>query len=458
MSQIVIHGGKPLYGEIAIDGMKNAALPIIFATLLCHEPVTLHGVPNVSDTADALQILYAMRANVTNVNVNTVVVDTANLVPRSSPFALVSRIRASSYLLGAELGRFGITKVAMPGGCNFGKRPLDIHLDGFHALGATMEYAGNNITGEAIGGLHGTGITLRFPSVGATANILLACVTAEGTTVISGAKQSVGSDLVFPDKLSNGEDGAAVVEIGEAAFTPSVYTESKIATVTTPLYLTKISDGAFYQVKTLKTLTITPSRDYRNPTKRAGLIIGDSAFASTALESVLIPETVTNIADYAFINCAKLKTIVFAGNEKIACSGAAFERCGYETEGGIRIYMSDDFKRENDGLVDDIIAHNPSVKVTPMVGYSPAVGTRIAALTPDDNDKVSILVDVKTLVNGTLPDPSTVRLRYAPTVEGLSGDGVALEGLTKQVFDDGMLLFEFVKPNSEQAFFTVVIE
>jgi len=186
-SKIIIRGGKPLYGEVAVSGMKNSALPIIFATLLVHGQVTLHNVPKVSDTIDALKILFSMGASVETVDNQTVKIDTAKLIPGTSPLALVSRIRASCYLLGAELGRFGQTKVAQPGGCNFGKRPLDIHLSGFQALGATVEYSGEFIFGDAIDGLKGTGINLRFPSVGATVNMLLAAVTADGTTVLSNA-------------------------------------------------------------------------------------------------------------------------------------------------------------------------------------------------------------------------------------------------------------------------------
>jgi UDP-N-acetylglucosamine 1-carboxyvinyltransferase len=185
---MIIQGGRPLYGEIPVSGMKNAALPILFATILVGDVCTLENIPGVSDISTSLELLRRMGAQITYLSPTTVRIDTTYIRQGSSPDELVRKMRGSSYLLGAELGRFGYTRIAWPGGCDFGGcRPLDLHLKGFRALGARTEAEGGFICAEADGHLVGGSVYFDIASVGATVNVILAAVMAEGLTVIDNA-------------------------------------------------------------------------------------------------------------------------------------------------------------------------------------------------------------------------------------------------------------------------------
>ncbi|MBR7099526.1 MAG: UDP-N-acetylglucosamine 1-carboxyvinyltransferase [Clostridia bacterium] len=186
-SKIIIQGGKPLSGEVTVSGMKNAALPILFATILIRGSCTLENIPPVNDISLSLEILRRMGATVEHLDRTTVRIDTTNVVQGASPKELVSIIRGSSYLLGAELGRFGKADSGWPGGCDFGVRPLNLHFKGFEALGGTVQNIGDRIHMEAPNGLSGSYVYFDLASVGATANVMLAAVLAEGTTVIENA-------------------------------------------------------------------------------------------------------------------------------------------------------------------------------------------------------------------------------------------------------------------------------
>lgn len=188
MEILVINGGKPLNGSITIGGMKNAALPIIFASILTEDTCTLENLPNVSDVTRSLEILKAMGARITYNKDGSVNIDTTVINQGSSPYDKVNKLRASTYLLGAELARFGRAKVGWPGGCDFGVRPLDQHEKGFENLGATVSREKGYImleTGER--GLNGASVYLDFASVGATVNVMLAATKAKGRTVIDNA-------------------------------------------------------------------------------------------------------------------------------------------------------------------------------------------------------------------------------------------------------------------------------
>lgn len=186
-TKIIIQGGKPLYGNIAISGMKNAALPILFATILVGGTCTLNNIPEVDDIATSLEILHQMGAVVRHRKNGTVSIDTAHIKQGTSPASFVKQMRGSTYLLGAELGRFGKADVGHPGGCDFGTRPLDQHMKGFEALGAHVENEGGYIRLTSPNGLHGSSVYFDVASVGATVNVILASVFAEGTTVIDNA-------------------------------------------------------------------------------------------------------------------------------------------------------------------------------------------------------------------------------------------------------------------------------
>ena len=187
MTKYVIHGGKPLFGDVTISGAKNAAVAIIPAALLVKGVCRVENIPQISDVTVLLGILKDLGANIRSLNPHAVEIDCTHVMNASIPDEVARRCRASSYLLGALLGRFGVADVAMPGGCNFGTRPIDQHIKGFTALGAQVELQNGYVHLQANDGLKGTTIFLDKVSVGATINIMLAAVLAEGMTVIENA-------------------------------------------------------------------------------------------------------------------------------------------------------------------------------------------------------------------------------------------------------------------------------
>ena len=185
--RIIINGGNQLFGDVYIDGMKNAALPIIFATILTKDKCIIENLPTVSDVLLSLEILREMGAKVRNISPTTVEIDTSTLRFEAAPYDLVGKMRASTYLLGAQLGRFGKATVGWPGGCDFGVRPIDLHIKGFESLGATVAIENGYINATAADGLLGNTVYFDIASVGATVNVMLAAVTADGVTIIENA-------------------------------------------------------------------------------------------------------------------------------------------------------------------------------------------------------------------------------------------------------------------------------
>ncbi len=185
MKKYVIHGGKPLYGKVEISGAKNAAVGIIPAALLVQGPCRIENLPEVSDVDILLNILRDLGAKVRLINRTTVEVDCAGARCQTVPYDAGRKLRASYYLLGAMLGRFGEARVPMPGGCDFGSRPIDQHLKGMAALGAEVKVENGYMCATTeTGRMKGSQIYLDVASVGATMNLMLAAVLAEGTTVI----------------------------------------------------------------------------------------------------------------------------------------------------------------------------------------------------------------------------------------------------------------------------------
>ncbi|MGI6013716.1 MAG: UDP-N-acetylglucosamine 1-carboxyvinyltransferase [Oscillospiraceae bacterium] len=188
MDKYIIKGGKPLYGEVEISGAKNAAVAIIPAALLVDGVCRIENIPQISDTDMLLSILTHLGAKIKLVNKTTMDIDCTTVRQADAPFELMRKIRASYYLIGSMLGRFGYAKTTMPGGCNFGVRPIDQHVKGMKALGAEVEVKNGFVYAEVPNGrLQGTDIYLDKVSVGATMNIMIAAATAEGTTVIENA-------------------------------------------------------------------------------------------------------------------------------------------------------------------------------------------------------------------------------------------------------------------------------
>lgn len=187
MEKIIIKGGNPLYGSVTISGAKNAALPIISACILNKETCIIDNIPPVSDINILLEILSVMGADVKMLTKNSVEINCKNIIQGSSPNKLACKLRGSSYILGAELGRFHKASVYSPGGCSIGPRPLDLHMKAFEALGAECSHKNGRIEVEAEEGLEGNTVFFDKVSVGATVNTILASVMAEGTTIIDNA-------------------------------------------------------------------------------------------------------------------------------------------------------------------------------------------------------------------------------------------------------------------------------
>jgi len=185
MKQLVINGNKELTGEIKISGAKNSVVALIPAAILSDEEVTLYNVPNISDTNALIDIIKLLNGSVTYEN-ETMKIDTSKIENKVVPESLSKKLRASYYFMGALLSKFKYAEIYFPGGCNIGSRPIDFHINGFKKLGAEVTIEGNKYIFKA-DKLKGARIYLDFASVGATINIMLAAVKAEGTTHISNA-------------------------------------------------------------------------------------------------------------------------------------------------------------------------------------------------------------------------------------------------------------------------------
>ena len=188
MTKYVINGGRPLHGEVEISGAKNAAVAIIPAALMVDGVCRIENLPQISDVSTLLSILKEMGAEIRLVNKRTIDIDCTRVGTSRATFDTMRRIRASYYLIGALLGRFGSADVAMPGGCNFGGvRPIDQHIKGFHAMGAHISIRNGIVSAETDGQLIGSTIYLDMASVGATINLMLGATLAQGMTYIENA-------------------------------------------------------------------------------------------------------------------------------------------------------------------------------------------------------------------------------------------------------------------------------
>ena len=184
----MIHGGKPLHGEVEISGAKNAAVAILPAALLVDGVCRIENVPDISDVTMILGIMKDLGANVRTINPTTVELDCSKVYKQNVPYELARQIRASYYLIGALLGRFGRAEVPPPGGCDLGVRHIDQHLKGFSAMGAEIQVENGFIhAASPTGRLHGAQVYLDVVSVGATMNILIAAALADGLTIIENA-------------------------------------------------------------------------------------------------------------------------------------------------------------------------------------------------------------------------------------------------------------------------------
>lgn len=186
MKKIIINGKKPLTGEVAISGAKNSAVALIPAAILADSPVTLEGVPDIQDVHSLIEILEEMGAQTTFED-NTLIIDPTELVSIPMPKGKINSLRASYYFMGSLLGKFGEGVVGLPGGCYLGPRPIDLHIKGFEALGATVTNEHGAMYLRTEKELQGTRIFMDMVSIGATINVMLAAVKAKGKTIIENA-------------------------------------------------------------------------------------------------------------------------------------------------------------------------------------------------------------------------------------------------------------------------------
>lgn len=187
LDKFIINGGNPLRGEVAISGAKNAAVAIIPAVILADGPCRIENIPNISDVKAINRILYEMGATVKTIDKNTIEIDPTTVDTDIVPYELARHIRGSYYFIGALLGRYRHAEVSLPGGCNFGVRPIDQHLKGFEALGCQCNIKENGMIEVGAKELKGANVYMDMVTVGATMNIMLAAVKAKGLTVIENA-------------------------------------------------------------------------------------------------------------------------------------------------------------------------------------------------------------------------------------------------------------------------------
>ena len=225
MERIAVRGGGPLKGRVRVLGAKNAVLPDLLATLLAPGRYRLANVPGINDVSIMGKVLDHLGA-VCRIEGNALDVDVTGPLNPEAPIDLVRMMRASILALGPLLARCGEARVALPGGDDFGTRPIDMHLDGFRRMGASFELAHGVLHGKVAGSLRGADIDLEFPSVGATENLMLGAVLADGTTtIVNAAREPEIQDLAaFLGEMGARIDGAGTSTIrieGVAELTPA---------------------------------------------------------------------------------------------------------------------------------------------------------------------------------------------------------------------------------------------
>ncbi len=225
--QIVVRRSSLLSGEVLVPGAKNSVLKLMAATLLAEGEYRLTNVPDIADVRTMCELLEALGMSTQRVSAHELVVVNSGGITPIAPFELVDRIRASINLLGPLLGKYGHVDIAMPGGDDFGSRPIDLHVAGLEAMGAVFDLNRDGVKATATH-LHGVQITLKFPSVGATENILMAAVLADGVTVIDNAAREpeIGDLCSMLNKM-----GAKIAGVGTGKMTITGVTPNELHSV-----------------------------------------------------------------------------------------------------------------------------------------------------------------------------------------------------------------------------------
>jgi UDP-N-acetylglucosamine 1-carboxyvinyltransferase len=226
--QIVVQRSSMLHGEVQVPGAKNSVLKLMAATLLAEGEFRLTNVPDIADVTTMCELLETLGMSTQRLDAHELLLTNTGKITPIAPFELVDRIRASINLLGPLLGKYGHVDIAMPGGDDFGSRPIDLHVAGLEAMGAIFDLTRDGVKATATH-LHGAQITLKFPSVGATENILMAAVLADGVTVIdNAAREPEIGDLC---NMLN-EMGANIAGVGTAKLTITGVAPSALHAVT----------------------------------------------------------------------------------------------------------------------------------------------------------------------------------------------------------------------------------
>lgn len=241
MDSIVVTGGAPLNGQIAIAGAKNAALTLMPATLLSEEPLTLTNAPRLSDIATMTALLQSLGVEVTSMQDGKVqVLSSHAMTSTTADYEIVRKMRASNLVLGPLLARHHRAVVSLPGGCAIGARPMDIHVTALEAMGAEIELKDGYLHAKAPGGLKGAKVPLRFASVGATENVLMAATLAKGTTVIENAARE--PEIVDLAKCLRSM--GAQIE-GEGSSTITIQGVDRLGAATHPVVTDRIELGTY---------------------------------------------------------------------------------------------------------------------------------------------------------------------------------------------------------------------
>jgi UDP-N-acetylglucosamine 1-carboxyvinyltransferase len=228
VDRLLITGGRRLVGQVAVGGAKNSALKVMAASLLARGRTEIRNVPDIADTRTMADVLGRLGAAVERRDGSLTIEASATLEPET-PYELVRRMRASILVLGPLLARTGRARVAMPGGCNIGRRKIDLHIRGLERMGAEFSYDHGYLVAEAASRLQGAVVSLDFPSVGATENLMMAAVSAVGTTVIENAArepelQDLAGFLVAMGGRIEGVGTPTIEIVGVDGFTPTVHT------------------------------------------------------------------------------------------------------------------------------------------------------------------------------------------------------------------------------------------
>src|ERR671923_681522 len=228
MDRLLVTGGRRLSGEVSVSGAKNSALKLMAAALLAEGRTVLRNIPDIADCRTMIDVLARLGASVERQD-HAVSIDTTGLLGVETPYELVRRMRASILVLGPLLARSGRARVALPGGCNIGRRKIDLHIRGLERMGAEFSYDHGYLIAQAGSRLQGAVVSLDFPSVGATENLMMAAVAAVGTTVIENAArepelQDLADFLVAMGARIDGVGTPTIEIVGVDGFTPTVHT------------------------------------------------------------------------------------------------------------------------------------------------------------------------------------------------------------------------------------------